>query len=295
MGELMEELVVVDADVAPSTKTILFAKRFPARFVEVGISEQDMVGMAAGLAVAGMVPLVSTFSMFLLRAWEQVRNLVARGGLNVKFVATHAGLSDHLDGPSHQCLEDVAAMRVIPGMKVVVPSDAPSTRALLRDSLSVKGPVYMRLGRDYAPRVYEDGDEVKLGRANVLRDGSDVCIAACGVMVGPSLEAAEELKGLGVSAMVMDVHTIKPLDEDAILKAGRKTKGFVVVEEHNVIGGLGGAVAELLAERMPTRVVRVGVRDSFGTCSRDYLSLLSHYGLSAARIVEAAKAVLDEG
>jgi transketolase len=295
MGELMEELVVVDADVAPSTKTILFAKRFPARFVEVGISEQDMVGMAAGLAVAGMVPLVSTFSMFLLRAWEQVRNLVARGGLNVKFVATHAGLSDHLDGPSHQCLEDVAAMRVIPGMKVVVPSDAPSTRALLRDSLSVKGPVYMRLGRDYAPRVYEDGDEVKLGRANVLRDGSDVCIAACGVMVGPSLEAAEELKGLGVSAMVMDVHTIKPLDEDAILKAGRKTKGFVVVEEHNVIGGLGGAVAELLAERMPTRVVRVGVRDSFGTCSRDYLSLLSHYGLSAARIVGAAKAVLDEG
>lgn len=295
LGELMEELVVVDADVASSTKTILFAKRFPTRFVEVGISEQDMVGVAAGLAVAGMVPLVSTFSMFLLRAWEQIRNLVARGGLNVKFVATHAGLSDHLDGPSHQCLEDIAAMRVIPGMKVVVPADAPSTKSLLRDSLSVKGPVYMRLGRDYAPRVYDEESEVKLGKVNVLRDGSDVCIAACGVMVRFSLEAAKELEKMGISTMVMDVHTIKPLDEDAILKASYNTKGFIVVEEHSVVGGLGGAIAELLAEKRPTRVVRVGVKDSFGTCSRDYLSLLNHHGLSVAGIVKAAKVILNEG
>jgi transketolase len=295
LGELMEELVVVDADVASSTKTILFAKRFPTRFIEVGISEQDMVGVAAGLAVAGMVPLVSTFSMFLLRAWEQIRNLVARGGLNVKFVATHAGLSDYLDGPSHQCLEDIAAMRVIPRMKVVVPADAPSTKSLLRDSLSVKGPVYMRLGRNYAPRVYDEESEVRLGKANVLRDGSDVCIVACGVMVRFSLEAAKELEKMGISTMVMDVHTIKPLDEDAILKASYNTKGLVVVEEHSVVGGLGGAIAELLAEKRPTRIVCVGVKDSFGTCSRDYLSLLNHYGLSVAGIVKAAKVILDEG
>ncbi|NHW44384.1 MAG: transketolase family protein [Candidatus Verstraetearchaeota archaeon] len=295
LGELMEELVVVDADVASSTKTILFAKRFPTRFVEVGISEQDMVGVAAGLAVAGMVPLVSTFSMFLLRAWEQIRNLVARGGLNVKFAATHAGLSDYLDGPSHQCLEDIAVMRVITGMKVVVPADAPSTKSLLRDSLSVKGPVYMRLGRDYAPRVYDEEGEVKLGKANVLRDGSDVCIAACGVMVRFSLEAAKELEKMGISTMVMDVHTIEPLDKDAILKASYNTKGLIVVEEHSVVGGLGGAIAELLAEKRPTRIVRVGVKDSFGTCSRDYLSLLNHYGLSVAGIVKAAKVILNEG
>ena len=295
LGELMKELVVVDADVASSTKTVLFAKKFPTRFVEVGISEQDMVGVAAGLAVAGMVPLVSTFSTFLLRAWEQIRNLVARGGLNVKFVATHAGLSDYLDGSSHQCLEDIAVMRVIPGMRVVVPSDALSTKSLLRDSLSVKGPVYMRLGRDYAPRVYDEEDEVRLGKVNVLRDGSDVCIATCGVMVSFSLEAAKELEKMGIKAMVMDVHTVKPLDEGAILKASYETKGFVVVEEHNVVGGLGGAIAELLAEKRPTRVVRVGVKDSFGMCSRDYLSLLNYYGLSVAEIVKAAKVVLDEG
>ena len=295
LGELMKELVVVDADVASSTKTVLFAKRFPTRFVEVGISEQDMVGVAAGLAVAGMVPLVSTFSMFLLRAWEQIRNLVARGGLNVKFVTTHAGLSDYLDGSSHQCLEDIAVMRAIPGMRVVVPSDAPSMRSLLCDSLSVKGPVYMRLGRDYAPRVYNEEDEVRLGKVNVLRDGSDICIVACGIMVSFSLEAAKELEKMGIKAMVMDVHTIKPLDESTILKASYETKGFVVVEEHNVIGGLGGAIAELLAEKRPTKVVRIGIKDSFGICSQDYLLLLNHYGLSVAEIIKAAKVVLDEG
>jgi len=295
LGESMEELVVLDADVAPSTRTSLFARRFPRRFIEVGVSEQDMVGMAAGLAIAGKVPVVSTLSMFLMRAWEQVRNTVARGRVNVKFVATHAGLSDHLDGSSHQCLEDIALMRAIPGMTVVAPADATSTRKLLRDLVRARGPAYMRIGRDYAPRVYDGEDEVELGRVSVLEDGSDVCIAACGLMVHTSLRAARELGRRGVSAMVLDVHTVKPLDEGALIKAARSTKGVVVVEEHSVIGGLGGAIAELLSERAPTRVVRVGVRDSFGSCSRDYRSLLEHYGLTVREVVRAAEGVLHEG
>lgn len=293
LGKSVDELVVLDADVASSTRTSQFAKLFPRRFIQIGISEQDLVGTAAGLALANKTPVVAVFSMFMLRAWEQIRNTVARDRLNVKFVGTHAGLSDHLDGSSHQCLEDISVMRVIPNMAVAAPADAPSTRKLLFDLVKWKGPAYMRIGRDYAPRVHED--EVELGKISILRDGHDVCLAACGVMVYEALEAAKVLEGKKISASVLDVHTIKPLDEPALTKLAKGAKGVVVAEEHSVIGGLGGAIAEVLSEKAPTRVFRVGVRDLFGTCSRDYPSLLEHYGLTHKNIAKAAEAVLRGG
>ncbi len=290
-GEAFSDLVVVDADVSNSTRTVDFARRFPERFIQVGISEQDAVSTAAGLAAAGKIPVFASFAMFLLRAWEQVRNTVARDRLNVKLVGTHSGFSDHLDGSSHQCLEDLALMRVLPNFTVVAPADVTSTRELLFQAIELRGPVYMRIGRDNAPRVYGRGAGLRLGRAEVLRDGSDVTIAACGVAVWLALAAAEELSRRGVEARVLDVHTLKPMDEGAVLKAASETSGIVTVEEHSVIGGLGGAIAEVLAERMPTRVIRIGVRDAFGRTSRDYRRLLEIYGLTPESVVRAAEAV----
>ncbi|MHA1594567.1 MAG: transketolase family protein [Candidatus Baldrarchaeia archaeon] len=292
LGEKLEHLVVLDADVARSTMTKKFAERFPHRFIQVGISEQDLVGTAAGLAIAGKLPLVSAFSMFLMRAWEQIRNTVARDRLNVKFVATHAGLSDYLDGSSHQSLEDIAIMRVIPNMNVVVPADAVSTRKLLFEIFQRHGPAYMRIGRDYAPRVYEDESEIKMGKINRLEDGDDVCIAACGVMTAMALHAAKILKKRGINAAVIDVHTIKPLDRRTLINMASRTGAFVAVEEHNIFGGLGSAILEEISEEYPVRMKRVGIRDTFGTCSRDYVSLLKHYGLDIESIVRAAEEVV---
>ncbi|CAB49368.1 transketolase family protein [Pyrococcus abyssi] len=297
IGRKNKDVIVVDADVKNSTKTVYFENQFPDRFIQVGISEQDMIGTAAGLAIAGKIPIVSAFAAFLMRAWEQIRNTIARDNLNVKIVATHSGFSDFLDGSSHQCLEDIALMRVLPNMKVVVPADAYATRALLYEIVEDHGPAYMRLGRDFAPRVYEDGDEIKLGKANILRDGSDILFVASGVMVSVALEVAENLKGVGIDAGVLDMHTVKPLDERTLINLARKVNLVITLEEHTIFGGLGGAVAEALSEKMPRRVIRIG-STTFGRSSRDYLSLLDRYGLSVnkvySKVLEVVKNEDDE-
>ncbi len=290
LGKENEKIVVVDADVKSSTKTIYFERAFPERFVQVGISEQDMVSTAAGLAIAGKIPVVSAFAAFLMRAWEQIRNTVARDNLNVKLIPTHSGFSDHMDGSSHQCLEDIALMRVLPNMTVVVPADAPSVPVLLKEVVEHEGPVYMRLGRDHAPRVYER-PELELGRASVLRKGSDVLLVANGVMVSVALEVAKALEERNVEAGVIDMHTVKPLDEKTLVRMARKVNTVITMEEHSVYGGLGGAVAEVLSERLPRRVIRIGTTD-FGRSSRDYFALLKRYGLTADAVVRRIEGVI---
>ncbi|ACJ16620.1 transketolase, C-terminal section [Thermococcus onnurineus NA1] len=284
------KLVVLDADVKSSTRTSYFEKAFPNRFFQVGISEQDMVSTAAGFAIAGKIPVASAFASFLMRAWEQIRNTVARDNLNVKLVSTHSGFSDYLDGSSHQCLEDVALMRVLPNMRVIVPADAPSVEVLLREAVKLEGPVYMRLGRDYAPRVYER-PKLKIGKASILRKGNDVLLIANGVMVSVALKVADTLEDKGMRAAVADFHTVKPLDEETLLRMASPVDVVVTLEEHSIYGGLGGAVAEVLSERMPRRVIRIGTTQ-FGRSSRDYLSLLDRYGLTAEKVVRRLEEVV---
>jgi transketolase len=294
LGQEREDLVVLDPDVSLSTKTSYFAERFPERFIRVGISEQDMIGVAAGLAASGKTPVACGFAVFVAgRAWEQVRSSVARPGLNVKIVGTHGGLSPHADGDSHQALEDIALMRVLPNMTVVVPADALEAVETLKKLIEISGPAYMRLGRGATPLVYGDGCEFTIGEANVLRDGSDATIVANGVMVSMALRAAELLGREGVDTRVVDIHTVKPLDEATIEKAADETGAIVTAEEHSVIGGLGGAVAETLTEYKPTPMMRVGVRDRFGESSRSYSELLGAYGLTPEAIREAVLTVLD--
>ncbi len=288
LGARNDKVVVLDADVADSTRTAFFAEQFPERFVSVGVSEQDLVGMAAGFAISGWLPVASTISIFLLRAWEQIRNTVARDRLNVKFVATHAGLSDFPDGSSHQSVEDIALMRTVPNMSVVVPADATATRSLLLQAAETSGPFYIRIGTDYAPTVYVD-DEPSIGKAFCLREGDDVALLACGVTVSFALEAARQLRRKDVDAGVVDIHTIKPLDAEAIIKAAQATGRIVTVEEHSKMGGLGGAVSEVLSEIHPVLVRRIGLEDCFGSSCRRYLPLLEHLGLGVGNIVSAAE------
>lgn len=282
IGKENENVVVLDADVKSSTKTIYFEKTFPDRFFQLGISEQDLVSTAAGFAIAGRVPVVSAFAAFMMRAWEQIRNTIARDNLNVKIVTTHSGFSDFMDGSSHQCLEDIALMRTLPNMGVIVPADAYATRTLLRQIIENEGPFYMRLGRDHAVGVYDD-EELEIGKAEILREGEDIFLIACGPTVPIALEAAERLRDLSVG--VADFHTIKPMDEGTLLKIAKKANLIVTLEEHSIFGGLGGAVAEVLGEKMPKRVIRIGTRD-FGRSSRSYLTLLDFYGLSAEKVVK---------
>ncbi len=280
IGEKNEDVVVLDADVKDSTKTIYFEKAFPDRFFQMGISEQDLISTAAGFAIAGKIPVASAFAAFIMRAWEQIRNTVARDNLNVKIVATHSGFSDFMDGSSHQSLEDIALMRVLPNMHVIVPADAHATGTLLSQMIEREGPFYMRLGRDYAVKVYDE-EELKIGNAEILKEGEDVFLLACGPMVSVALEVAEKLKDLSIG--VADFHTIKPFDEETLLKIARKANLIITLEEHSIFGGFGGAVAEILSENMPRRVIRIGTRD-FGKSSRDYLTLLDFYGLSSDKI-----------
>jgi len=282
MGRENEDVVVLDADVKGSTKTIYFEQAFPDRFFQIGISEQDLISTAAGFAIAGKIPVASAFAAFMMRAWEQIRNTVARDNLNVKIITTHSGFSDFMDGSSHQCLEDIALMRVLPNMKVLVPADAHATGVLLKQMVEGEGPFYMRLGRDYTVKVY-NGEELEIGKAEILREGEDVFLIACGFMVSVALEVAEKLKDLSVG--VADFHTIKPFDENTLLKIAKKANLIVTLEEHSISGGLGGAVAEVLSEKMPKRVIRIGAEE-FGRSSRDYLALLDFHGLSADKIAK---------
>ena len=288
------ELVVLDADLSSATMTKTFAAQYPERFFDMGIAEADMMGFAAGLAACGKKPFANSFAMFTAgRAWEQVRNSIAYPHLNVKCVGSHGGLSVGEDGATHQCVEDLALMSAIPGMVVVNPCDGPEMRRAVKALLDYDGPAYLRLGRMAVESVTDEtpGYEFTLGKAAMLRDGADVTLAATGLMVQRAMTAAEMLAAKGVSARVLDFHTIKPLDTEAVLAAARETGCIVTSEEHSVIGGLGSAVASVCAENCPVPVVRHGVMDEFGRSGKAP-EVLEAYGLTAEVIVEKAMQAL---
>jgi transketolase len=289
LGRERRDVVVLDADLSKSTKTASFAKIFPERFFNMGIAEANLMGTAAGLAAAGKTPFVSTFAVFATgRAFDQVRNSIAYPHLNVKICATHAGITVGEDGASHQSIEDIALMRSLPGMTVIVPADGPETKQAVRAAAEHKGPVYIRLGRSGVPVLFDSDYKFTIGRAAVLRQGEDVALLACGIMVAEALEAARQLAEKGIRAAVLNVSTIKPLDVEAVVKAARATGAVVTCEEHSVIGGLGSAVAEVLGEEYPVPLERVGIRDTFGQSGKP-AELLEHYGLTAAHIARAAE------
>ncbi len=284
-----DDILVLDADLAKATKTITFKKEFPEKFIDCGIAESNMMGIAAGLATAGYTVFASSFAMFAAgRAFEQVRNSIAYPKLNVKIGATHAGISVGEDGASHQCCEDIALMRSIPGMVIINPADDVEAKAAVHAAAAHEGPVYMRFGRLAVPRVNSEDYKFELGKGVELKDGKDVTIVATGLMVGEALSAAETLKEEGIDARVINIHTIKPIDKDILVKAAKETGAIVTAEEHSIIGGLGSAVTEVLAEEYPVPVVRLGVNDTFGK-SGPALELLKIFGLDAANIVEKAK------
>ena len=293
LGAENENIVVLDADLAGATKTGVFKKAFPERHIDCGIAEGNMMGVAAGLATTGKIPFASSFAMFAAgRAFEQVRNSIGYPHLNVKIGATHAGISVGEDGATHQCNEDIALMRTIPGMTVIVPCDDVEARAATRAAYEFDGPVYLRLARLATP-VFNDPEtyEFKLGKGIVMREGTDVTVVACGLMVQAALEAAERLAEKGVSAEVINIHTVKPIDADLIAQSAAKTGRVVTCEEHSVIGGLGSAVCDVLAERCPVPVRKVGVEDVYGV-SGPALDLLHNYGLDAEGIAAAVEELL---
>ncbi len=290
LGKEHENLVVLDADLAAATKTGMFKKVFPERHIDCGIAECNMVGIAAGLAATGMVPFASTFAMFAAgRAFEQIRNSVGYPHLNVKIGATHAGISVGEDGATHQCNEDIALMRTIPGMTIINPSDDVEAKAAVRAAYELDGPVYLRFGRLAVP-VINDNDNYKfeIGKGVVLREGKDVTIVATGLCVSSALEAADMLAEDGVEAKVINIHTIKPIDEDLLVEAAKETGKVVTVEEHSVIGGLGGAVCEVLSEKCPVPVKRIGVNDVYGE-SGPAVKLIEKYGLDGKGVYASVK------
>lgn len=294
LGAEHENLVVLDADLAGATKTAVFKKEFPDRHFDCGIAEANMVCMAAGLSTTGLVPFASSFAMFAAgRAYEQVRNSIGYPHLNVKIGATHGGISVGEDGASHQCCEDFALMRTIPGMVVMSPADDVEARAMVRAAYEHEGPVYMRFGRLAVPVFHEEDMKFEIGKGEILRDGTDVAIIANGLMSYEAVLAAEELEKSGIHAMVINMATIKPLDEALVLEAAKKCGKIITCEEHSVIGGLGEAVCSFLAENHPVPVRRIGVNDEFGH-SGPAAALLKQFGLSAEHIVETAKEFLGE-
>ena len=292
LGRELPELVVLDADLSKSTKTALFAREFPERFHDMGIAEQDMLATAAGLAADGMIPFASSFAIFATgRAWEQLRNSICYPNLNVKLVATHGGITVGQDGGSHQSVEDLAITRVIPNLRLIVPSDAAETAQVIQTVAREQGPFYVRLPRGSAEDLHPHGWTFALGKADQLREGGDMTFVACGLMVAVAMEAAEELAASGIQARVLNMAPLKPLDEEALELAARETGALVTLEEHSVIGGLGAAVCEALAARCPVPVLRLGVDDRFGQ-SGSAKELLQQYGLTAEHAVEMARAAL---
>lgn len=289
LGHADHRVVVLDADLSSSTMTTKFAQKFPGRFFNFGIAEANMMGAAAGLAFCGKVPFASTFAIFAVgRAFEQIRQSIAYAGLGVKIAATHAGLTVGADGATHQSIEDVALMRVIPGMTVICPCDAQETEQAVWAASQLDGPVYLRLGRHPVPVVTPAGYRFEAGRIHRLRVGRDVCLAGTGIMVRACLEAAELLEREGIEAEVLNVHTIKPLDTGALAESAVRCGAVVTAEEHTIVGGLGSAVAEWLSQAYPVPVQRVGIADRFGQ-SGPAEKLLEHYGLTASRVAEAAR------
>lgn len=291
IGEKNSNLVVMDADLSKSTKTGDFAKVFPDRFINVGIAEQNLYGIAAGMALSGKVVCASTFAMFAAgRAFEIIRNSIGYTQANVKVCATHAGITVGEDGASHQTFEDLALMRTIPGMTVVNPSDATSTEKLMEQVVEKDGPAYVRLGRAAVPVFYGEEDEVVLGKGNLLREGSDVTIIATGIMVAEAMMAASQLAEEGIDVRVIDMHTIKPIDEDIIIESAKKTGKIVTAEEHSIIGGLGSAVAEVVTKTCPVKIEMVGQMDTYGESGKPD-ELKEKYGMTAEAVMAAVRKV----
>jgi transketolase len=292
LGSQNKQVVVLDADLSSSTRTNLFAKAFPERFFNIGVAEQNMMSTAAGLASCNKIVFVSTFAIFATgRAWDQVRNSIAYNNFNIKIVATHAGVSVGPDGASHQALEDIALMRVIPNMHIIVPCDGPQTKEAVLLAAHTKGPFYIRLGRPKVPTL-EKKDAFTFGKAQLISEGSDVTIIACGIMVAEAMTATEALKKRGIGVRLINMHTIRPLDVAAVLDAARQTRGIVVCEEHTVVGGLASAIDEVVAESHPTKVLRVGVKNRFGQSGQP-AELLKEYNLTAGDIEKAVLKIIE--
>ena len=289
LGEKNSRVVVLDADLSSATKTNIFAKRFPDRFINVGIAEQNLMGTAAGLAAYGKIPFVSTFAVFAAgRAYDQIRNSICYPKLNVKICATHAGLTVGEDGATHQMLEDLSLMRTLPNMTVICPSDDTQTRWIIEEVSKIEGPVYIRLARAATPVIYEKNQKFEIGKMIQLGEGTDATVFATGVMVAESLKAQEELAKEGINIRVVDVHTIKPIDREMIVKCAKETKKIITIEDHSIIGGLGSSVCEVLSEEYPTKVVRMGMKDQFGR-SGIAQQLLEYFKMDSQSIIEEVK------
>ena len=292
LGKENKDIVVLDADLSSSTRTSLFAKEFPERFFNFGVAEQNMMASSAGFASCGKTVFVSTFAIFASgRAWDQVRNTVCYNNFNVKIVATHAGISVGPDGASHQALEDIALMRVIPNMNIIAPCDGPQTRDAVLAAAKTKGPFYIRLGRPKVPTIENKGAFV-LGKAQVITEGKDVAIFACGIMVAEALVAVNNLLAKGIKARLINMHTIRPIDREAIIKAAQETRGIVVCEEHTVVGGLASSVQEVVSESAPTKVLSIGIKNRFGQ-SGEPADLLKEYKLTSSDIENACVSIVS--
>ena len=289
LGEKNNDIVVLDADLSSATKTNIFAEKFPDRFINVGIAEQNLMGTAAGLAAYGKVPFVSTFAIFAAgRAYDQIRNSICYPKLNVKICATHAGLTVGEDGATHQMLEDLSLMRTLPNMTVISPSDDTQTRWAIEEASKIEGPVYVRLARMATPVIYDENQAFEIGKMIQLGEGTDATVFATGVEVAESLKAQEELAKEGINIRVIDVHTIKPIDKEMIIKCAKETKKIITIEDHSIIGGLGSAICEVLAEEYPTKVIRMGMKDRFGKSGKAE-QLLKYFKLDSESIKEEIK------
>lgn len=292
IGEKNDQIVVLDADLSSATKTNIFAKKFPNRFFDMGIAEQNMIGTAAGLATCGKITFVSTFAMFAAgRAYDQIRNSICYPKLNVKICATHAGITVGEDGATHQMLEDISLMRTIPNMTVMCTSDDTQTRWAINEISKFNGPVYLRLCRLATPKIYEN-EKFEIGKGVQLGDGTDATIIATGVVVSEAIEAMEELKAKGINIRVVDMHTIKPIDKEIIIKSAKETKNIITIEDHSIIGGLGSAVCEVLAENYPKKVYKMGIKDEFGKSGKAE-DLLKYFKLDKDSITEFIEKIID--
>ena len=289
LGEKNKQIVVFDADLAGATKTSIFAKKFPERFFDMGIAEQDMMSTAAGMSTFGKIPYVSTFAVFAAgRAYDQIRNSICYPNLNVKICATHAGITVGEDGATHQMLEDLSMMRGLPNMTVISTSDDTQTKWAVEEISKIKGPVYLRLCRLATPVIYEESQRFEIGKAVQIGEGTDACIFATGVTVCEAIKAKEELLKEGIDVRVVDVHTIKPIDKETIIKCAKECKQLISIEDHSVIGGLGTAIADVLAENYPAKLLKLGIKDTFGKSGRAE-ELLKYYGLTAENMVMILK------
>lgn len=289
LGKRNHNIVVLDADLSESTKTCIFAKEFPERFFEMGISEQDMLSTAAGFATTGLIPYASTFAVFATgRAYDQIRNSICYPNLNVKICASHAGITVGEDGATHQMIEDINLMRGLPNMKVISTSDDIQTRWAVDEISKINGPVYLRLGRYATPVIYDENTKFEFGKGIQIGDGTDATVIATGICVSEAIKAQEKLKLEGINIRVIDIHTIKPIDRDIIIKSAKETKKIITIEEHNIIGGLGSSVCEVLSEEYPTKVTRMGIQDTFGT-SAPAAELIKYFKLDSESIIQTIK------